>query len=92
MDASTTLTATQVILVCMLLGFLLAWMITFAVLAFRSYATDADMPEGLTSPTHSNPVTSAPTMLQVIASQPVSVEAEFKRHDTSGEMETVSAI
>ncbi|TME59602.1 MAG: hypothetical protein E6I59_16055 [Chloroflexi bacterium] len=36
MDVPTTLTITQAILDWTLLGFLLAWMVTFAVLALRA--------------------------------------------------------
>ena len=93
MDASTTLTATQVILVCTLLGFLLAWMVTFAVLALRSHPTDAMQSEESTSFTNSLPVTSAPTSMHVIAlptTPPPPVQATIGEHGNSGEMEVVS--
>ena len=93
MDATTTLTATHVLLTGTLIGFLLAWMVTFAVLALRSHPTDAMQSEESTSFTNSLPVTSAPTSMQVIAIPTTSsppVQATVDKHGNTGEMEVVS--
>ena len=88
MDASTTLTITQAILDWSLFGFLLAWMVTFAVLALRVKPFRALKSAELPTPARSFPVATAPMSLHVIATQPVPTEV-VKRHDTSGEMNPV---
>ncbi len=93
MDATTTLTATQVLLTCALLGFLLAWMVIFAVLAFRPHPTDAMQSEESSLLTHSLSVTSAPLSLHVMAipqTPPLPVTAVIDEHDNTGEMEIIS--
>jgi hypothetical protein len=93
MDATTTLTVTHALLAGILIGFLLAWMVTFAVLALRSHPTDATQSEESTSFTNSLPVTSAPTSMHVIAlptTPPPPVQATIGEHGNSGEMEVVS--
>ena len=92
MDASTTLAITQTVLAWTLLGFLLAWMVTFAVLALRANPTSTIklMDEELPTPARSFPVTTASTSLHVIATQPVAVPFSQGNHDNSGEMDTVS--
>ena len=93
MDATTTLTATHVLLTGTLIGFLLAWMVTFAVLALRSHPTDAMQSEESISFTNSLPVTSAPTSMHVIAIPTTSsppVQATVDKHGNTGEMEVVS--
>lgn len=87
MDA--LLATSQAILIWTLLGFLLAWMVTFTVLAFRSNPTNAVRPEEPPILTHSSPVNSAATMLHAIASQSVPVQIGRDRHDTSGDIETL---
>jgi len=92
MDASTTLTITQAILDWALLGFLLAWMVTFAVLALRATPTNTIKSEELPTPARSFPIAAAPTSLHVIAvqtTQPIPVQVGQVRHDTSGEMDPV---
>lgn len=89
MNASTTLTITQAILDWALLGFLLAWMITFAVLALRVNPTNTMNSDELPTPARSFPAASAPTSLHVIAThttQPIPVQLRQVRHDTSGGM------
>lgn len=89
MDASTTLTIIQAIWDWTLLGFLLAWMVTFAVLALRATPTRS---EELPTPARSFPIAVAPTSLHMIAAQttqPIPVQVGQVRHDTSGEMDPV---
>jgi len=85
----TSLTTTQVILIWALLGFLLAWMVTFGVLAFRSNTPNSFKPEDL--PNSANPlsVNTASTMLHLITTQPIPVQHGTDRQDT-GEMEKVT--
>ncbi len=92
MDASTTLTITQAILDWALLGFLLAWMVTFALLALRATPTNIMKSEGSSTPARSFPTATAPTSLHVIATQttqPIPVQVGQVRQDTSGEMDPV---
>jgi len=42
MDTLVSMTGTQLLVFWILLGLLLMWMITFAVLAFRSKVTEGD--------------------------------------------------
>ena len=60
---------TQLVLILVLLGFLLTWMITFAILAIRPWSRKNIKLED--QPSQPMPVISAPTILQVIASQPL---------------------
>ncbi len=93
MDVTTTLTATQVLLTCALLGFLLAWMVIFAVLAFRSHPTDAMQSEESSLHTHSLSTTSAPPSLHVMTipqTPPLPVTAVIDEHGNTDEMKIVS--
>ena len=90
MDISTTLAITQTVLDWTLLGFLLAWMATFAVLALRANPTSTVNSEELPTPAYSFPVTTAPTPLHVVATQPTAFPVGKRSHDTSGEVETVT--
>ena len=92
MDVSTTLAMTQTALDWTLLGFLLAWMVTFAVLALRANPTNTVNAEELPTPAHSFPVTNAPTSLHVIATQPDTFPVGKRSHDTAGEMDTVTMV
>ena len=85
----TSLTTTQVILIWALLGFLLAWMITFGVLAFRSNTPDPFKPEDLPNLPNPSSVNTASTMLHMIVTQPIPVQNGIDRQDT-GEMEKVT--
>ena len=86
MDASTTLTITRTILDWTLLGLLLAWMITFTVLALRTNPTKPINAEELPTPAHSFPIITVQTSLHVKAAQPAAVTVVKGSHDTSGEM------
>jgi hypothetical protein len=86
MDASTTLTITQMILEWALFGFLLAWLVIFAVLALHVNPTGALKSEELLTPARSFPVTTASMSLHMLTTQPVPVVS----HGTSGEMDPVS--
>ncbi len=95
MGASTTLASTQAIVIWTMLVLLLAWMVTFAVLAFRPHTKDLDQSEQRATSSHALPVSPASTILHVIASQPAQLPAkpiETRRHDTTGEMEAISAM
>ena len=70
MDASTSLQITQAILAWILLGLLLAWMITFTVLALRANPTNLINSDELPTPVHSFPIVTAPSSLHVITAQP----------------------
>ena len=87
MDAP--LTTTQVILIAALLGFLLAWMVTFAVLALRSNASDVSDSGELSASSNSLPVNHASTMLHMIVPKPV--QGASGRQDT-GEMEKITMV
>ena len=86
MDASTTLTIARTILDWTLLGLLVAWMITFTVLALRSNPTKPINSDELPTPAHSFPIVTVRTSLHVIAVQPAAVPVVKGSHDTSGEM------
>lgn len=89
MNLTTTLTTTQVILTSTLLGLLLAWMATFAVLALRSYTRDTAQHEE--SAANFPPVTPAPTSLQMIAispATPLPAQTAADEYSNTGEMET----
>jgi hypothetical protein len=87
MDAS--LSTTQIILIGALFGFLLVWMVTFAVLALRSNTSDSFKSGDLAHSSNSLPVNNASTMLHMIATQPIPVQRAASRQDT-GEMEKVT--
>jgi hypothetical protein len=60
---------TQLVLIWVLLGFLLTWMFTFAILAIRPQSRKNIKLED--QPSQPMPAISGPTILQVIASQPL---------------------
>jgi len=85
MDGSTSVMIAQTILIWTLLGFLLAWLITFAVLALRpDTGKSSDLPK--LSRVHS--ITSTSATRQVRYPQPVSTPNAIDRQDT-GEMEAI---
>lgn len=91
MDASTSLIITQTILDWTLLGLLLAWMITFTVLALRANPTNLINSDELPTPVHSFPIVTAPSSLHVIAAHPahpVAVPIGNGSLGTSGEIGT----
>lgn len=89
MDAP--LTTTQIILIGALLGFLLAWMVTFTVLAFRSNTPDSFKPGDLANSKNSSSVNAASTMLHMITAQSVPAQSAAGRQDT-GEMEKITLV
>jgi hypothetical protein len=86
MDASVTLTITPAILDWTLFGLLVAWMITFTVLALRANPTKPINSDELPTPAHSFPIVTVHTSLHVIAAQPAAVSVVKGSHDNSGEM------
>lgn len=98
MDGFTSLSFTQTILVWTLLGLLLIWMVTFAVLAFRS-----DTLNHVNSVNQEDEPTSAQSFMAMTDStiahtngiansyQLVPRKIETEIHSTSGEMGTVRA-
>ncbi len=92
MDASTTLTITQAILDWILFGFLLAWMVTFAVLALRVKPPNALKSTELPTPARSFPVATASMSLHMLTTQPVAVAIGKASHGTSGEMDAVPSL
>lgn len=87
MDAP--LTTTQVILIAALLGFLLAWMVTFAVLALRTKTSDVLNSGEPTDSINSLPINHASTMLHMMV--PIPVQGAAGRQDT-GEMEKITIV
>ena len=81
------LTTTQVILIAALLGFLLAWIVTFAVLALRSNTSDVLNSGEQTDSIDSLPVNHASTMLHMI----VPLQGAAGRQDT-GEMKEITVV
>ena len=61
----------QLVLTWTLLGILLIWMVTFAVLALRPHSSKKVAMENFPTPSHPIHLVSAPTILRVIASQPL---------------------
>ena len=94
MDVSTTLTIAQSFMVWTLLGLLLAWMVTFAVLALRTNPTVTIKAEELPTPANSFPAIAVPksTLLRVRATQPVAVPVGKGSHDNSGDMGRVPIV
>jgi len=61
----------QLVLTWTLFGILLIWMVTFAVLAIRPHSSKKVTLDDFPTPSHPIPLVSAPTILRVIASQPL---------------------
>ncbi len=78
MDPSTNFSLTQLVLVWTLLGFLLTWMIFFAVLAIRSHTRETFVQENLTArPQPFSRISTILSKFHMIASQPAeTVNAE----------------
>ncbi len=72
-----------------LFGFLLAWLVTFAVLALHVNSAGALESEELRTPARSFPVAPASMALHMIATQPVPVAIGKVTHNASEEMGTV---
>ena len=83
---------TQLVLASTLLGLLLAWMVTFALLAIRPDARQHVMPEDLPTPSHSLSAISAPTLLHVIVSQPLQPHAGTVSSEPPSDLGATSVI
>jgi hypothetical protein len=81
MDGSLSFTPTQLVLVGILLGFLLIWMITFAILALRS--GDKISLEDLPMPGEP-PTISLQNPLQIIVSPPLEAPVGAAQSDQYG--------
>lgn len=81
----------QTVIIWVLLGFLLAWMVTFAVLALRSNPQNTEWLDELPTPANTFPVTythtHAPMTLHMIATQQMPAQLTQGSQDT-GEMNT----
>ena len=75
----------QTVIIWVLLGFLIAWMVTFAVLALRSNPQNAEWSDELPTPANTFPVTHAPMTLHVIATHQMSAQLMQSSQD-SGEI------
>jgi hypothetical protein len=89
MDASTTLANTQALVIWTMLGFLLVWMVIFAVLAFYPYGIEREQSEQRATSSSTFPVTPVPLMLHVPPSPPVAQPVKTGGYDTD-EMEAIS--
>jgi hypothetical protein len=67
---------THSVLAWILLGLLLSWMITFAVLALHPQTSEKVTLEDLPTPSHTYPVITAPTILSVLAPQRLKPQVE----------------
>ncbi len=85
MEVSMVQISNQGIIIWVLLGFLIAWMVTFAVLAFRSEPQQSVTPDELPTPANSFPAVHAPMTLHVIAPPHLPATFASGSHDT-GEM------
>lgn len=85
MEVSLAQIPNQEIIVWVLLGCLIAWMVTFAVLAFRSESQQSATPDDLSTPTNSFPTVHASMTLHVITPPPLPASLASGSHD-SGEM------
>jgi len=77
----------QAVIIWVLLGFLLAWMVTFAVLALRSNPQNSEWPDELPTPANTFPVTHAhthaPMTLHMIATPQINTQLAQSSQDTS---------
>jgi hypothetical protein len=67
---------TQSVLAWTLLGLLLTWMVTFAVLAIHPHRSKKVALEDIPTPSHSFPVVAAPAILRVLAHQQLKPQVE----------------
>ena len=95
MDAAVPMTITQAVLLWTLLGFLLIWMILFAVLAFRGEPTKQGKQESVSAPPrsiHAQHTSTAPAMLHMIAVQPVPAHVGAASYDSSDDVGTTASM
>ena len=88
MEAAMAQIPNQGLMIWFLFGVLLAWMVTFAVLACRSNPQHDYLTEDLPTSATSVSDLKVPLALHLIATQPVPAQVESGNHDT-GEMGTV---
>ena len=77
----------QAVIIWVLLGFLIAWMVTFAVLALRSNPQNAEWSDELPTPAYTFPVTHASMTLHMIATQQMPAQLTQSSQD-AGEIST----
>ncbi len=77
---------TQTILICTLLGFLLTWMITFAVLAIRPFSIKRTLLEDLPTPSGALPAISTQAKLSLVSTQPRLPAVSAVNHEASRDM------
>jgi len=75
---------TQFVLTWILLGFLLTWMITFAILAIRPQSRNGVKREDQLIPSQPLPVIPSPAVLHVIVSQSLSSHVEAASQESPG--------
>ena len=78
----------QGLMIWFLFGVLMAWMVTFAVLACRSNPQHDYFSEDMPNSTTSAPDRNVPLTLHMLATQQVPAQVDSGKHDT-GEMGTV---
>lgn len=81
MAASITQIPNQTIMISILFGFLIAWMVTFAVLAFRSEAHQSVLLDDLPTPADSFPAIHAAMPLHAVAPSPLPASLELVSQD-----------
>lgn len=87
MDVSTTIAHVQfLIFTWTLFGFLLAWLCTFAWLALRpDTQKKVEIEDSSLSP-HSLPTTAVPTVLHMIARQPLQAQTNAMGHESTSDI------
>lgn len=91
MEASLAQIPNQALMIGVLFGLLMAWMITFAVLACWSGPEHDYASEDVPTPANSFPALHAPLKLHVVATQHIPAQVGQGSHD-SGEMNTIPSI
>ncbi|HEU5229260.1 MAG TPA: hypothetical protein VFU49_15695 [Ktedonobacteraceae bacterium] len=87
MDISTTIAHVQfLIFTWTLLGFLLAWLFTFAWLALRPDPQKKAELEDSSLFSHAIPTTTVPTVLQAIARQPLQIQTSSMEQEPGYEV------
>lgn len=99
MDAAVPILTTQAILLWTLLGFLVIWMLLFAVLAFRlepqkqgEESTPAPVRDTYAPHTAIAVAPTAPAMLHMIVAQPVATQVGATGYDSSDDVGTTASM
>ena len=100
MDAAVPILSTQALLLWTLLGFLVIWMLLFAVLAFRlepkkQGEESIPVPARDSQAPHTPPIAVAPTapaMLHMITAQPVVAQIAAATYDSSDDVGTTALL